>query len=326
MHGVLERLFELPAAERCPRPRTRSSRPCGTELCAREPELAGQLFTGPEDPELPPWLESAVPLLETYFRLEDPARSSREARELLVETELESGLLLRGYVDRIDVAPTGEVRVIDYKTGAAPRPVAEARALFQMKFYALTLLHLRGVVPAQLRLMYLSDTESLTYEPDEAELRRFERTLEAIWQAILAAGRSGDFRPNPGRLCDWCGHKALCPAWDGTPPAYPGWPGNAAVAAAEETPVDRAAVSREGMIGPCRTSSSRTTSPSTVPTGGGSTPPSPPPGRGSPTPSTSARPPHCWCGRWSGATPAPARSSPASPSRCSVPSRRVRCR
>ena len=155
-----------------------------------------------------------------------------------METELASGLLLRGYVDRVDVAPTGEVRIVDYKTGTAPRQVAEARALFQMKFYALALLHLRGVVPTQLRLMYLADGESLSYAPDEAELRRFERTLEAIWVAIRAAGTTGDFRANPSRMCDWCSHKAFCPAWDGEPPEYPGWPGDQPAAA--ETVLDRA--------------------------------------------------------------------------------------
>ena len=141
-----------------------------------------------------------------------------------METELESGLLLRGYIDRLDVAPDGQLRVVDYKTGAAPRQVAEARALFQMKFYALALLHLRGVVPTQLRLLYLADAESLTYQPDEAELRRFERTLDAIWQAILRAGRDGDFRPSPEPDVRVVQPPALCPAWDGTPPEYPGWP------------------------------------------------------------------------------------------------------
>ena len=105
-----------------------------------------------------------------------------------------------------------------------------------MKFYALVLLQLRGAVPAQLRLLYLTDGESLTYEPDEAQLLRFARTLEAIWAAILAAAQDGDFQPNPGRFCEWCSHKPLCPAWGGVPPAYPGWPG----APAEETPADRA--------------------------------------------------------------------------------------
>jgi putative RecB family exonuclease len=239
VHAVLERLYGLPAAERTPAAAKELVEPVWAALREEAPELAEALFPegGAED-ELAAWLESAGALLEAYFRLEDPRCFEPEARELLVETELASGLLLRGYIDRVDVAPTGELRVVDYKTGQAPREVAEVRALFQMKFYALALLHLRGVVPTQLRLLYLADGESLTYQPDEMELRRFERTLDAIWQAILLAGRTGDFRPNPGRMCEWCSHRALCPAWDGTPPAYPGWPGPAT--AGTESPLDRA--------------------------------------------------------------------------------------
>ena len=177
-----------PPLNACPRPPTPWSGPSGHGCSEDVPELLDALFAGPGDPALAEWLASAEPLLDTYFRLEDPRRLEPAARELLVETELDSGLLLRGYVDRLDIAATGQVRIVDYKTGAAPRPVAEARALFQMKFYALVLLHLRGVVPAQLRLLYLTDGESLTYEPGRgASCCRFARTLEAIWAAILRA-------------------------------------------------------------------------------------------------------------------------------------------
>ena len=237
VHAVLERLYRLPAAERQPEAARALVAPVWTELSGASPELA-ELFDGPDDPELPEWLGSAGALLDTYFTLEDPRQLEPAACEQLVEAELESGLLLRGYLDRLDVAATGEVRVVDYKTGAAPRQVAEARALFQMKFYALTVLLTRGVVPSQLRLMYLADGESLTYRPDEPELRRFARTLEAIWSAILRAGHSGDFRPNPSRLCDWCSHRSLCPAFGGTLPDYPGWP--EAQLDGEESSLDRA--------------------------------------------------------------------------------------
>ena len=69
------------------------------------------------------------------------------------------------------------------------------------------------------------------------ELLRFERTLEAIWQAILKAGKTGDFRANKSKLCNWCDHQAHCPEYGGTPPAYPGWP---EPDAGDETPLDRA--------------------------------------------------------------------------------------
>ena len=60
--------------------------------------------------------------MERWFTLEDPTRLEPAERELFVETELDSGLRLRGIIDRVDVAPTGEVRIVDYKTGKAPRP------------------------------------------------------------------------------------------------------------------------------------------------------------------------------------------------------------
>jgi putative RecB family exonuclease len=233
VHAVLEELFALPAAERVPDRAHALLAPVWQRLREERPELA-DLFADQDGHDQ--WLESAARLVEGYFTLEDPRRLDPEARELLVETELSSGVLLRGYIDRLDVAPTGEIRVVDYKTGAAPREIGEAKALFQMKFYALVLWRLRGVVPKQLRLMYLADRQSLTYTPDEAELQRFERTLDAVWQAILRAGKTGDFRPNKSKLCDWCSHQALCPEFGGTPPPYPGWP---EPDAGEETVLDR---------------------------------------------------------------------------------------
>lgn len=237
VHAVLEKLFGLPMAERVPARANELVGPAWAELIEQQPDLA-ELFDGPDDPALAEWLTSAKELLSGYFELEDPRRLQPEACELRVETELPSGVRLRGFIDRIDVAPTGEIRIVDYKTGAAPREIGEAKALFQMKFYALVVYRLRGVVPRQLRLMYLADRQSLAYAPDEAELIRFERTLDAVWQAILRAGKTGNFPPNRSRLCDWCDHRVRCPEFGGTPPPYPGWP--EPDAAAQESALDRA--------------------------------------------------------------------------------------
>jgi putative RecB family exonuclease len=236
VHAALEKLFGLPAIDRVPDRAAELVDPAWADVLTERPELA-ELFDGVDDPELVEWLTGARKLLDGYFELEDPRRLQPEACELRVETELPSGVLLRGFIDRVDVAPTGEIRIVDYKTGSAPREFGEAKALFQMKFYALVVYRLRGVVPRQLRLMYLADRQSLAYAPDEDELLRFERTLDAVWQAIMRAARTGDFQPNPGRLCDWCDHKARCPSFGGTPPPYPGWP---EPDGGTESPLDRA--------------------------------------------------------------------------------------
>jgi putative RecB family exonuclease len=218
VHAVLERLFDLPAAERTLEAAQRLVDPAWQELLAEAPELGG-LFTG-DDSELTAWLDSARDLVERYFAIEDPSRLEPAAREELVETVVD-GLRLRGYVDRLDVSSSGEVRVVDYKTGTIPREAFEAKALFQMKFYALVLWRTRGVVPRQLKLIYLSDRDTLTYTADAEELVRFERTLKAIWVAIARATERADFRPSPSRLCEWCDHRSRCPAFGGTPPPFP---------------------------------------------------------------------------------------------------------
>jgi putative RecB family exonuclease len=223
VHAALEQLYALPAAERGHDTALTLVEPAWEQVVSAKPELADGM---------PPALRAellaeAQALLSGYYRLEDPTRFDPQCCEQRVEVELADGTLLRGFVDRIDVAASGELRVVDYKTGKAPpeaRELAEAKALFQMKFYAVALLRSRGVLPARLRLLYLADGQVLDYSPELDELLRFERTLIAIWRAILAAGATGDFPPKPSRMCDWCAHHAHCPAFGGTPPPYPGWP------------------------------------------------------------------------------------------------------
>lgn len=220
VHKVLEDLFDLPAAERTPERARTMVDPTWEALVEAEPGLA-ELFEDREGPQAAAWLASCRVVLDRWFTLEDPTRLEPAEREVYVETVLESRLLLRGFVDRLDVAPDGALRVVDYKTGRSPGEGFEARALFQMRFYALVLWRTRGVVPKVLQLVYLGNGEIVRYEPDEADLVATERKVEAIWAAIRSARESGEWLPSPGRLCSWCAHQALCPAFGGTPPPLP---------------------------------------------------------------------------------------------------------
>jgi putative RecB family exonuclease len=230
VHAVLERLFDHPAGGRTPAAALDLVIPEWDRLTEANPDLA-ELFGSEE--ERSAWMTEVRAALDGYFTLEDPRRLEPAEREWYVETELESGLRLRGYVDRLDVAPGGEIRVVDYKTGKVPREAYEASALFQMKFYALVIWRLRGAIPRVLQLMYLAVGEVLRYSPDEADLRATQRKLDALWQAIERARISGDWRPRPSRLCDWCRHKALCPEFGGTLPPLPA---SAAAPAADAEP------------------------------------------------------------------------------------------
>jgi len=174
-----------------------------------------------ESARLAAFLQGAGALLDGYFAVEDPQRLEPAEREALVSTLVDDELLIRGYIDRLDVSPAGDLRVVDYKTGGAPREAFEGRALFQLKFYALVIWRMRGVIPKRLQLIYLANAEILSYDPDEQDLLATERKVQAIWEAVRLAQESGDWQPSPGPLCRWCSHKALCPAYGGTPPPLP---------------------------------------------------------------------------------------------------------
>jgi putative RecB family exonuclease len=193
--------------------------PAWEALLEAEPAIA-EMF-GTEGPAVGDWLASCHEVLDRYFTLEDPRRLEPAEREQYVESLTDSKLLLRGFVDRIDVAPDGSIRVVDYKTASSPPEWFEAKALFQMKFYALVIWRTRGVLPSMLQLIYLGNGEMLRYVPDEQELLATERKVEAVWRAISQARETGDWRPNRSRLCDWCAHQAICPEWGGTPPPLP---------------------------------------------------------------------------------------------------------
>jgi putative RecB family exonuclease len=223
VHKVLEDLFSLPATDRTPEAAREMLVPTWERFLEDDPTL-GEMFEDAgtaHEPGFLEWLRSAAEVLDRYFTLEDPRRLEPAERELYVETLLESKLLLRGFVDRLDVAPDKSIRLVDYKTGHSPGEAGEARALFQMKFYALVIWRMRGVVPRQLQLVYLGNGEILRYEPDEADLLATERKVNALWEAIRRADELREWQANPSRACDWCSFKTICPAWGGTPPPVP---------------------------------------------------------------------------------------------------------
>ncbi|WP_420714105.1 RecB family exonuclease [Gordonia sp. SL306] len=219
VHSALENLFDMPAELRTQESADLLVEGAWAAMCEADPQLSDVV----DESQSGRFVAEAQKLIATYYTMENPTAFEAESCEEHVEIDVDD-VLMRGFIDRIDVAPTGEIRVVDYKTGRSPSEAYEAKALFQMKFYALAILRTRGVVPKRLQLMYLSDGQQLVYEPDRAELERFSRTLKAIWSAIRSAVASGDFRPRRSRLCNMCEHKARCPEFGGEVPPYPGPP------------------------------------------------------------------------------------------------------
>lgn len=209
IHTVLEDLFELPASDRTiGRAAQMLPEKWQAQIEAR-PAIAELVLDNGE------WFKRAEQLLGSYFTLENPTLFEPSFRELHLEMDLSEDLYLHGYVDRLDVAPTGEVRIIDYKTGKSPKTGWEDKSFFQLRVYALLYWRNQGVIPKLLQLIYMGDSRLLKSTPTESDLIKTEQILFDVAADILRAIELNEFRPRPTKLCDWCFFKAICPAHSG---------------------------------------------------------------------------------------------------------------
>lgn len=213
VHSVLEHLFLVPSAQRTEVSAQELLLPRWDALVAKDPSLT-ELFTDSQD--LTDWLESARPLLGNYFKLENPQFLEPKAREEFVNAWLPTGVAIRGIIDRVDEAPNGAIRVVDYKTGKSPKPQYQSDSIFQMRFYAAALYYSTGILPARTQLVYLGDGRVLTYDPVQQDVDDITYEVTSLWSAILERLDRKQFEPKTGPLCGWCNFKEFCPAFGGT--------------------------------------------------------------------------------------------------------------
>ncbi|MGC5628072.1 RecB family exonuclease [Georgenia sp. Z1344] len=218
VHSVLERLYDQPAPERTEPVALSLVDPAWQDIRTADSRL-DSLFTSPEDADA--WMDQVRALVSQYFRMENPRRLEPAGREMHVEAELGSGVLLRGIVDRLDRSPAGATRVVDYKTGKSPSARFAGEATFQLMFYGLVLWRSTGVAPSRLQIVYLADGRTLTVDPEERDLLAAEERIEQIWGRIEEAAVSGVFPPRPSKLCPWCSFQDRCPQFGGEPPELP---------------------------------------------------------------------------------------------------------
>jgi putative RecB family exonuclease len=213
VHAVLEELFDLPAESRTEDAAVSMLVPRWERMLEERPECASLHESDAAEAQ---WLGDARERVRTYFELENPARIEPDGRELLVETQLEDGPLLRGIIDRLDVAADGSIRIIDYKSGRSPAPGYGNKERFQMRFYALVVERLRERRPSLARLLFLRDGRHVDLHPSDEDIAAVEHEVRELWREITAAAQRGEFRPKRSRLCSWCSFQELCPEFGGT--------------------------------------------------------------------------------------------------------------
>ncbi len=206
VHTILQDLFEFPSADRVPQTAFDLLPSRWSAQVEGKPELK-EMVTNEKE-----WLDRASSLLSTYFTLENPTAFEATHREMHLENDFDTDVYLHGYVDRLDIAPTGEVRIVDYKTGKSPKPGWEEKALFQLRVYALLYWKSTGVLPRLLQLIYLGDGRIVKSNPSMKDIESAEKTLHRVARDIFISIEKDYWPPKPSRLCDWCFFKSICPA------------------------------------------------------------------------------------------------------------------
>ncbi len=121
-------------------------------------------------------------------------------------------LKLGGKIDRVDELPGGKIEIIDYKTGQAPKSKDPGKDL-QLTVYALAATDV-GIYHKKpddviVSFYFFENQQKVTATRTKEQL---EEAKQIIAQKADEIARS-DFKPTPGKHCDFCEFRLICEAW-----------------------------------------------------------------------------------------------------------------
>ena len=115
-------------------------------------------------------------------------------------------------IDKLGKSADGTFYVCDYKTNNKLKTEDELKKDRQLAMYALWV---RQKYPSaktvKLVWYFVAHNKRFEIEHSQQDLSRIEQTTVDVIKEIAACK---DFPANPGRLCDWCEYKSICPAWN----------------------------------------------------------------------------------------------------------------
>jgi len=124
--------------------------------------------------------------------------------------------IIAGIMDRVDKPTDDTFEIIDYKTSRKMKSQESVDDDLQLSLYHLGLLRRWPHIQANniaLSLYYVKHNEKITTSRKQEDSKRVEEQILTAIRDIETRTAQNDFPPQPSVLCDWCGYKAMCPAW-----------------------------------------------------------------------------------------------------------------
>ncbi len=122
-------------------------------------------------------------------------------------------LTLGGKIDRIDTLPDGTMEIIDYKTGQTPKSRDVTKDM-QLTVYALTAAN-EGVYHRKpekviVSFYFFEDQQKISATRTQEQLTQAKKEIAEKADEISQS----DFKPTPGKHCDFCEFRLICEAWN----------------------------------------------------------------------------------------------------------------
>ena len=117
--------------------------------------------------------------------------------------------LLRGRVDRVDLLPSGDYELIDYKTGR-PKTAAQLTDDVQLSLYAVGAREAWSLDASRQAYYYVLDDEKVSVPLDDGDRSEW---ITAVAMEVAEGILSQGFEPTPSfSACSICDYRLVCPA------------------------------------------------------------------------------------------------------------------
>ena len=206
VHFIFEQLFMLPAPERT----VNAAR--GFIAAASDnvltPEVRAEI--GLDDAREAQLLAETQVIIERYFIMEDPRTVTSEGIEMRVGVTIDDTPLF-GILDRLDRDEGGNLVIVDYKTGSLPNRNYDSQTFANAELYAALCQEKLGELPTKIRLLYVSQGETIERPVNEIVIKARANAATGAWKKIQRYYADGDFPATPSKnACRFCSFTDLC--------------------------------------------------------------------------------------------------------------------
>lgn len=169
------------------------------------------------------YFKEGIEMIKNFYKKNPPWNFNVVELESRFEVPIENPAtkevhVLSGIIDRVDKDPNTNIyEIIDYKTSKRMPSAELLDRDLQLSIYNMGLTkkwpHLKPE-DIKLSLYFLKHNEKIETKRTAEDIQKTtEEILELIDEVQEVIRTEAQFSPTPSALCDWCGHRKICPMW-----------------------------------------------------------------------------------------------------------------